>query len=118
MLDKMASMMDRLLVYPDRMLHNLNLTGGLIYSGQLLLDLTQSGLTREEAYKLVQGHAMNAWENSGNFRSLVEADPEITERLPAERLAEIFDFKRQLENVDVLFERVFRDDPGDDAIQA
>ena len=114
MLDKMAGLIDRLLVYPERMLHNLNLTGGLIYSGQLLLDLTQSGLTREEAYKLVQGHAMNAWENNRNFRQLVEGDAEITERIPAEQLAEIFDYKRQLQNVDALFERVFARDPGDD----
>ena len=113
MLDKMATLIDRLLVYPERMLYNLNLTGGLIYSGQLLLDLTQSGLTREEAYKLVQGHAMNAWENNRHFRELVEADPEITDRVPRQQLAEIFDYKRQLQNVDALFARVFEEDPGE-----
>ena len=106
----MTGLLDRLLVYPERMLHNLNLTGGLIYSGQLLLDLTQSGLTREQAYKLVQGHAMNAWENGGNFRELVAADQEIASRLSPDQLGEIFDYRRQLGNVEALFTRVFAED--------
>ena len=109
-LDKMTSLIDRLLVYPERMLQNLNLTGGLIYSGQLLLDLTQSGLTREQAYKLVQGHAMDAWENGKNFHQLIMADDEITSRIPPQQLGEIFDFRRQLQNVDALFARVFAED--------
>ncbi len=110
LLNKMAGLIDRLLVYPQRMLQNLNLTGGLIYSGQLLLDLTQSGLSREEAYKLVQGHAMNAWENNRSFRELVASDAEITSRLPGEKLSEIFDYRRQLQNVDTLFTRVFAEE--------
>ncbi len=109
-LDKMTNLIDRLLVYPERMLQNLNLTGGLIYSGQLLLDLTQSGLTREQAYKLVQGHAMDAWENGKNFHQLIMADDEITSRIPPQQLGEIFDFRRQLQNVDALFARVFAED--------
>ena len=110
LLDKMTTLIDRLLVYPERMLQNLNLTGGLIFSGQLLLDLAQSGLTREQAYKLVQGHAMDAWENGGNFRDLVMADEEITDRLSPDQLNEIFDFRRQLQNIDTLFARVFAED--------
>ncbi len=110
LLDKTATLIDRLLVYPERMLTNLNLTGGLIYSGQLLLDLTQSGLSREQAYKLVQGHAMNAWENGQNFRELIADDEDITSRIPAQQLTEIFDYKRQLQNVDALFARVFAEE--------
>ena len=109
-LDKMTNLIDRLLVYPERMLQNLNLTGGLIYSGQLLLDLTQSGLTREQAYKLVQGHAMDAWENGKNFHQLIMSDDQITSRIPQQQLGEIFDFRRQLQNVDALFARVFAED--------
>jgi adenylosuccinate lyase len=113
LLDKMTSLIDRLLVYPERMLANLNLTGGLIYSGQLLLDLTHSGLSREEAYKLVQGHAMDAWENNRNFRDLVMADEAVTSRLSRDQLSEIFDFSRQLQNIDTLFARVFAEDTGE-----
>jgi adenylosuccinate lyase len=88
---------------------NLESTGGLIFSGQLLLELTEAGMSREDAYRLVQGHAMRAWKSDGElvFRELVEADPEITGRLSAERLAGAFDVERQLGNVDAIFARVF-----------
>jgi adenylosuccinate lyase len=106
LLDKTATLIDRLLVYPARMLKNLELTGGLIFSGQLLLDLAEAGMSREEAYKLVQSHAMNAWENDRNFRDLIAADPAITSRLPTGRLAAAFDYRRQLRNIDAVFDRV------------
>ena len=67
LLDKTATLLDRLLVYPARMLKNLELTGGLVYSGQLLLELAGAGMSREEAYRLVQGHAMDAWTNDRNY---------------------------------------------------
>ena len=110
LLDKTASMVERMLVYPERMLRNLESTNGLAYSGQLLLELAGAGLSREEAYRLVQGHAMDAWTNDRNFRELVAADPEIGARLSKERLAEIFDYKRQLKNVDAIFARVLAED--------
>jgi adenylosuccinate lyase len=106
LLDKTTSLIDRLLVYPDRMLRNLELTGGLVFSGQLLLDLAAAGVSREDAYRLVQTHAMNAWENGLNFRQLVEGDAEITSRLSPETLRDAFDYKRQLRNIDEVFERV------------
>jgi adenylosuccinate lyase len=106
LLDKTATLIERLLVYPERMLKNLELTGGLVFSGQLLLDLAQAGMSREDAYKLVQSHAMNAWENGLNFRELVYGDPAITSKLNPETLAAAFDYKRQLGNVDEVFERV------------
>jgi adenylosuccinate lyase len=110
LLDKTATMIERLLVYPPRMLRNLELTNGLVFSGQLLLELAGSGMTRENAYRLVQTHAMDAWTNDRNFRQLVEADPEIAARLSKEQLAGIFDFNRQLRNVDAIFERVLAED--------
>jgi len=85
---------------------NLELTGGLIFSGQLLLDLSEAGMSREDAYKLVQAHAMNAWQNDLNFRSLVEADPAITAKLSPQKLAAAFDYHRQLTNIDAVFARV------------
>jgi adenylosuccinate lyase len=106
LLDKTATLIERLLVYPERMIRNLELTGGLVFSGQLLLDLAHAGMSREDAYRLVQGHAMNAWENGLNFRQLVEADPAITGKLSRETLAQAFDYTRQLRNVDEVFARV------------
>ena len=110
LLDKTASMIERMLVYPERMLRNLESTNGLVYSGQLLLELAGAGLSREDAYRLVQGHAMDAWTNDRNFRELAAADPEISARLSKQRLAEVFDYKRQLRNVDAIFARVLAED--------
>ena len=85
---------------------NLESTGGLIFSGQLLLDLAESGMLREDAYRLVQSHAMNAWQNDLVFRDLVAHDPAITSRLSKEKLEKAFDLNRQLKNVDAIFTRV------------
>jgi adenylosuccinate lyase len=106
LLTKTTSLIEKLLVYPRRMLKNLESTGGLIFSGQLLLDLTEAGMSREEAYRLVQTHAMNAWKEDLVFRDLVEQDPAIKSRLPDDRLKRTFEFERQLANVDAIFERV------------
>jgi adenylosuccinate lyase len=109
LLAKTTALIEKLLVYPKRMRKNLDATGGLIFSGQLLLELTEAGMSREDAYRLVQGHAMRAWKSDEElvFRELVAADPEITGRLSAERLAAAFDLERQLGNVDAIFARVF-----------
>ncbi|MDQ2924959.1 MAG: adenylosuccinate lyase, partial [Acidobacteriota bacterium] len=106
LLDKTATLIEKLLVYPARMLKNMELTGGLIYSGQLLLELASAGMTREDAYRLVQSDAMNAWQNDLNFRDLISTDPAITKLLPPEKLAQAFDYHRQLRNVDAIFSRV------------
>jgi adenylosuccinate lyase len=106
LLDKAATLIERLLVYPARMLKNLESTNGLVFSGQLLIDLAAAGMSREDAYRLVQGHAMNAWTNELNFSSLIEADPEINARLTPEKIAAAFDVNRQLTNIDEVFERV------------
>jgi adenylosuccinate lyase len=106
LLDKAATLIERLLVYPARMLKNLESTNGLVFSGQLLIDLTAAGMSREDAYRLVQGHAMNAWANELNFRRLIETDPEILALIPAEKIAAAFDVRPQLTNIDKVFERV------------
>jgi len=106
LLDKAATLIERLLVYPARMLKNLESTNGLVFSGQLLIDLAAAGMSREDAYRLVQGHAMNAWTNDLNFRQLIETDPEILALIPAEKIAAAFDVRRQLTNIDEVFERV------------
>lgn len=106
LLSKTTALIENLLVYPKRMQRNLESTGGLIFSGQLLLDLAESGMSREDAYRLVQSHAMNAWQNDLVFRELVASDPVITDRLSPEKLEKTFDLHRQLGNVDAIFKRV------------
>jgi adenylosuccinate lyase len=106
LLAKTENLIDKLLVYPARMLKNLESTGGLIFSGQLLLDLAESGMSREDAYRLVQSHAMNSWKNDLTFRDEIAEVPEITARLTPEKLARAFDYNRQLVNVDAIFNRV------------
>jgi len=106
LLNKTTSLIDKLLVYPERMIKNLESTGGLMFSGQLLLDLAEAGMMREDAYRLVQSHAMRAWREDLVFRDEVAKDPEISGRLSAEQLAKTFDMTRQLGNVDAIFTRV------------
>ena len=106
LLAKTTSLLEKLLVYPTRMMKNLESTGGLIFSGQLLLDLAESGMSREEAYRLVQSHAMRSWQEDLVFRDEVAKDPAISSRLTPERLASTFDLHRQLSNVDAIFDRV------------
>ncbi len=109
LLDKTATLIERLMVYPKRMMRNLESTGGLIFSGQLLLDLAESGMSREDAYRLVQGHAMRAWKEDLVFKDEVAKEPEITSRLTPEKLERAFDYHRQLANVDAIFARVLTD---------
>ena len=109
LLHKTAHLIDTLLVYPKRMLENLEASGGLIFSGQLLLDLAEAGMSREEAYRVVQKHAMESWKNGTNFRQGVGSDPESRDRLSETQLARAFDLDRQLGNVDKIFQRVFSD---------
>lgn len=109
LLAKTATLVEKLLVYPKRMLKNLESTGGLIFSGQLLLDLSEAGMLREDAYRLVQSHAMRAWKEDLIFRDLIEAEPEIATKLSSEKLANAFDLKRQLRNVDAIFNRVLHE---------
>jgi adenylosuccinate lyase len=107
MLAKMTTLVGEMRVFPQRMLRNLESTHGLVYSGQLLQDLVEKGMARDEAYKAIQENAMTAWEAEGNFRELVGKDPRITKYLDAAGLAHAFDLQRQLRYVDAIFARVF-----------
>jgi adenylosuccinate lyase len=107
LLHKTANLIDTMFVYPKRMLANLESTGGLVFSGQLLLDLIEHGVLREDAYRMVQRHAMRAWQEGLNFRELILNDKDITGRVPREQLERAFDLKRQLRNIDGIFARVF-----------
>lgn len=107
LLDRTTRIVDKLFVYPDRMQKNLEMTRGLIFSGQLLLDLAARGILREEAYLWVQRNAMRAWRNGEDFRRLVSADPDISRTLTPADLDAVFNLDRQLRHVDTIFERVF-----------
>src|SRR5271165_5336205 len=107
MLQKTANLVDTMFIYPKRMMKNLESTGGLVFSGQLLLDLVEAGVLREDAYRLVQSNAMRAWKEDLNFRELIMNDPEITAKVKRETLEHAFDLQRPLRNVDKIFKRVF-----------
>ena len=107
LLDKTANLVDTLVVDAARMRRNLDLAKGLVFSGQLLLDLAAAGMLREQAYAIVQRHAREAWENEGDFQAVIEGDPDIARLLSREKLAETFSLERQLRHVDAIFDRVF-----------
>jgi adenylosuccinate lyase len=112
MLAKAASLIDGLVVYPERMLENLNATRGLVFSGQLLLALTQAGVARETAYEWIQRNAMKSWDEGLDFRSLISADTEISARLSADEINSVFSLDNYLRNVDQIFARVFGETDG------
>ncbi len=106
MLHRMTGILRDMRVYPERMLRNLELTGGLVFSEEVLLALVESGLSREDAYSKVQRHAMAAWERPPSFYERVTQDEEILERVGRERLLECFSLVKALKSVDFIFNRL------------
>jgi adenylosuccinate lyase len=106
-LARLAGVVEKLVVYPEAMARNLERLGGLIHSQGVLLALTQAGVSREEAYRLVQDKAMAAWAGDGDFLALLKADPEVSAKLSGEALEACFDLERHLKHVDAIFARVF-----------
>ena len=107
LLAKTTWLVDGMRVYPERMAQNLESTKGLVFSGQLLLDLAAAGMLREQAYRLVQYHAMQAWESGGDFRAIMQQDKEVLSYLSIEKINEAFSVARHLSHVDAIFRRVF-----------
>jgi adenylosuccinate lyase len=107
MLSRLARVLDRLTVYPENMQRNLDLTGGLFYSQQVMLALTEKGLSREDAYRMVQKNAMKVWQERGQLRDALEEDPEMKRYLGPEELDAIFDLRYHLKHVDTIFKNVF-----------
>ena len=99
--------MSELLVYPDNMRKNLDSMMGLVFSGKILLELAKKGISREEAYRIVQRNAMAVWETKKDFKSLLAADPDIKANLTEDELEAAFDLNHQLQYVDTIYERVF-----------
>jgi adenylosuccinate lyase len=108
-LARLTGVVEKLLVYPERMQKNLDAMGGLVHSQRVLLALTQAGVSREDAYRLVQRNAMKVWESSGalSLLELLKADEDVTSALPADELEEKFDLAYHFKHVDTIFERVF-----------
>ncbi len=107
MLRRMTSLVENLLVYPENMKKNLEMTGGLVFSGNVLLELAREGVSRDDAYRLVQKNAMKAWKGEGKFLALLKKDKQIGKYLSARDLEKSFDLKKHLKNVDRIFKRIF-----------
>jgi adenylosuccinate lyase len=110
MMDRLGGILDNLVVYPERMKANLDLTGGLVYSQSVLLALVKTGLTREKAYKIVQDAAMQTWSGEGNFRETLARHPDFPDTLLPSVLEKAFDPEQYMHNIDALYKRVLGDD--------
>ena len=108
MLNRMNGLIKNLVVYPDNMMANLGLMKGLIFSQQIMLALTESGVSREDAYQMVQYHAMRVWEQKKDFKALILGDPRICAHLEKKKIEEIFDVRYHLKYISAIFKRVFK----------
>lgn len=107
MLHRLTNLLQKLLVYPDRMLENINKLNGLVCAQPVMLALVQKGMQRDAAYRLVQGHAMKTWQDRKDYQERLWEDPEIQKHFSREELATLFDPKHSLKNIDMMFERIF-----------
>mgnify|MGYP006299981929 CR=1 FL=1 len=105
-LARLTRVLKSLVVYPEHMERNLNITQGLIFSQAVLLELTKAGFTREQAYKLVQENAMDCWKNNRSFQQAVLNDKEISKKLTTEQIESCFDKKHAVRHVDLIFQKV------------
>jgi adenylosuccinate lyase len=106
-LARLAGLVDKLVVYPERMKANLNALGGLVHSQRVMLALVDKGVSREDAYEAVQRNAMTAWSEGSDFQSLLKADKAVTARLRPKDIGALFDLGYHLKHVDLIFRRVF-----------
>jgi adenylosuccinate lyase len=106
-LNRMAGVIDKLVVYPENMKKNLDRLGGLVHSQRLLIALTQKGVAREDAYRIVQENAMKVWRGEGDFLSFLKADPRVAAKMTPAEIEENFDLGYHFKHVDTIFKRVF-----------
>ncbi len=106
-LNRLAGVVEKLIVYPKQMQANIDLLGGLVHSQQILLALTQKGVSREDAYRLVQKHAMDVWKSRGNYLDKMKSDSEVAQYLTKAELEQLFDTNQHQQHVDTIFKRVF-----------
>ena len=106
-LNRLAGVIDKLVVYPERMQANLDKLGGLVHSQRVLIALTKKGVSREDAYRLVQRNAMPVWQGKGDFLTLLKADKDVRKALSAKEIEENFDLRYHMKHVNTIFRRVF-----------
>jgi adenylosuccinate lyase len=106
-LNRLASLIDKLVIYPDNMAANLDRLGGLVHSQRVLIALTNKGVSREDAYRLVQRNAMQAWRGKGDFLTLLKADKDVLAHMSAQEIEQNFDLSHHMKHVDTIFKRVF-----------
>jgi len=106
MLDKMINLIENLIVYPENMMKNINSTKGLVFSQEVLLALVDKGVSREDAYKLVQKNAMQVWEQNKDFKTLLKSDQDILNLLTEKEIDSLFDLSKVLINIDKVFQRL------------
>ena len=105
---RLSNLLDNMVVYPKKMLENLNITRGLVFSQEVMLELTKTGMAREKAYRLVQGHAKKSMSNHINLIDLLKKDKNVTNRISENKINKIFTYKKHFKNVNYIFNRVFR----------
>ena len=102
---RLSNLLDNMIVYPKKMIKNLNLTNGVVFSQEVMLELTKVGLTREKAYKIVQQNAMNSWRNNSSFLTNIISDKKITNKIPVNKLKKLFDFSYHTKKINIIFRR-------------
>ena len=105
---RLGNLLDKMVIYPKKMQANLNLTKGLVFSQEVMLELTKTGLSREKAYRLVQGHAKKSISNQINLIELLKKDKKVTDRVSEKKIEKIFTFKKHFKNINYIFNRVFK----------
>ena len=104
-LNRLSNVIKNLNVYPKKMLNNLNITNGIFFSQRILLELTSEGFTREEAYRIVQKNALNAWKKNSSFLNNIISDRKITDKIPVNKLKKLFDFSYHTKKINIIFSR-------------
>jgi len=105
---RLANILDKMIIYPKKMLENLNFTNGLIFSQEMMLELTKKGMAREKAYRLIQGHAKTSFSKNINLKNLVKKDSRITKNINEKKIDKIFTYKKHFKNINYIFKRVFK----------
>ena len=107
-LNRLSNLLNGMIVYPKKMLKNLNITKGLVFSQEIMLELTKAGMSREKAYRLVQNHAKKSIEKNFDLIELIKKDKNIISKISIKKIENIFSYKKHFKNINYIFKRVFR----------
>ena len=107
-LARLAGILDKMIIYPNKMLDNLNITKGLVFSQEMMLELTKTGMSREKAYRVIQGHAKISFSKNIDLKNLIKKDKIITDRINEKKIDRIFTYNKHFKNINYIFGRVFK----------